>query len=110
MNWLSLVMWAVKHDIPLTPRGKATSGYGGVLPVKKGVVVDFHRMNRVIKVNPDDRTATVQAGVIWEKLDRELGKQGLTLRLYPSSYPGFHCRRMAGSWWCGNWFLRIGHV
>ena len=26
--------------------------------------------------------------MIWEKLDRELGKKGLTLRLYPTSYPG----------------------
>ena len=30
-----LVKWAMKNRVPLTPRGKATSGYGGVLPVKK---------------------------------------------------------------------------
>ena len=68
-------------------RGKALSGYGGVLPVKNGVVVDFYRMNRIRHIDPENMTATVQAGVVWEKLDKELNKQGLTLRLYPSSYP-----------------------
>jgi len=84
---LALVRWASERGVPLTPRGKASSGYGGVLPVKKGVVVDFYRMSRILGVDADALTATVQAGVIWEKLDRELEKHGLTLRLYPTSYP-----------------------
>jgi Fe-S oxidoreductase/FAD/FMN-containing dehydrogenase len=83
----AIVKWAQANKIPLTPRGKATSGYGGVLPLKKGLVVDFHRMNHIKKIDPAANTATVEAGVVWEKLDRELAKQGLTLRLYPSSYP-----------------------
>ncbi len=82
-----LARWAARHKIPLTPRGKGSSGYGGVLPVKGGIVVDFYRMNRTVRVDPDAQTATVQAGVVWEKLDRELKKHNLTLRLYPTSYP-----------------------
>lgn len=84
---VNLVRWAGKNRVPLTPRGKATSGYGGVLPVKQGIVVDFYRMKEVRRIDPETMTATVQAGVVWKKLDDELGKQGLTLRLYPSSYP-----------------------
>jgi len=84
---VSLVHWAQENNIPLTPRGKATSGYGGVLPLKQGVVVDFYRMNRIIRINREELAATVQAGVVWEKLDLALGREGLTLRLYPSSYP-----------------------
>ncbi len=84
---VELLRWAAQNRVPLTPRGKASSGYGGVLPVKNGVVVDFYRMNRITKIDPVAQTVTVQAGMIWEKLDRELAKQGLTLRLYPSSYP-----------------------
>ncbi len=84
---VELVKWAAENNIPLTPRGKATSGYGGVLPVKKGVVVDFYRMKRILDIDPKALTATVQAGVVWEKLDRELSKHDLTLRLYPTSYP-----------------------
>lgn len=84
---VELVRWAGQNHVPLTPRGKASSGYGGVLPVKNGVVVDFYRLNKIIKIDPKAQTATVQAGVIWEKLERELAKHGLTLRLYPTSYP-----------------------
>jgi FAD/FMN-containing dehydrogenase len=58
-----------------------------VLPIKQGVVVDFYRMNRIVRIDPNALTVTVQAGLVWEKLDRRLEQQGLTLRLYPSSYP-----------------------
>ena len=34
---VKLVRWSVAGGVPLTPRAKATSGYGGVLPVKKGL-------------------------------------------------------------------------
>jgi Fe-S oxidoreductase/FAD/FMN-containing dehydrogenase len=82
-----LVQWASENNLKLTPRGKATSGYGGVLPLKHGVVVDFHRMQRVVDINHGDETVIVQPGVVWEKLEAELAKVGLTLRLYPTSYP-----------------------
>ncbi|MFC2002067.1 FAD-binding and (Fe-S)-binding domain-containing protein [Chloroflexota bacterium] len=84
---VELVRWAAENNLPLTPRGKASSGYGGVLPVKGGVVVDFYRMKKILHIDPDKMTATVEAGVVWEKLDQELEKHGITLRLYPSSYP-----------------------
>jgi Fe-S oxidoreductase/FAD/FMN-containing dehydrogenase len=84
---IELVRWASKLRIPLTPRGKATSGYGGAIPVKQGIVVDFYRMKDVLDVDHDAQTVTVQGGVVWEKLDRELAKQGLTLLSYPTSYP-----------------------
>ncbi len=83
----ALVKWAAANKIPLTPRGKASSGYGGVLPVKKGIVVDFYRMKQIKEIDSKALTATVQAGVVFEKLDGALMKKGLTLRLYPSSYP-----------------------
>ncbi|MGO8990877.1 MAG: FAD-binding and (Fe-S)-binding domain-containing protein [bacterium] len=84
---VELVRWARENHISLTPRGKASSGYGGVLPVRQGVVVDFYRMNKIIRIDPEALTASVESGVVWEKLDQELERYGLTLRLYPSSYP-----------------------
>lgn len=84
---VELVNWAQKQKIPLTPRGKATSGYGGAVPVKKGIVVDFYRMKDVLALDNDKLTATVQPGISWEQLDRKLAAHGLTLRLYPTSYP-----------------------
>jgi Fe-S oxidoreductase/FAD/FMN-containing dehydrogenase len=82
-----LVGWANNNSIPITPRGKATSGYGGVLPVKGGVVVDFWRLKDVISIDEINLTATVEPGITWEKLDKALLKKGLTLCMYPSSYP-----------------------
>src|SRR5512136_1603072 len=84
---VTLMRWAAENRVPLTPRGKGSSGYGGAVPVRKGVVVDFRRMNRVLDINPSAQTVTVEAGIIWEKLDKELEKHALTPRLYPSSYP-----------------------
>jgi Fe-S oxidoreductase/FAD/FMN-containing dehydrogenase len=84
---VELVRWATARRVPLTPRGKGSSGYGGAIPVKKGLVVDFYRMRAVLSVDEDALTATVEPGITWEQLDRELAGRGLTLRLYPTSYP-----------------------
>jgi FAD/FMN-containing dehydrogenase len=93
------VRWANDERIALTPRGKASSGYGGVIPVKNGVVVDFYFMKDILRVDRDALTVTVQPGITWEQLDRELKKQGLTLRLYPTSYPSSSV---------GGWLARAG--
>ena len=82
-----LMTWANDRGVALTPRGKATSGYGGVIPVKNGVVVDFYFMKDVVSVDAAEGEVTVQPGISWEQLDRALAPHGLTLRLYPSSYP-----------------------
>lgn len=87
LELIELARWASAHHIPLTPRGKASSGYGGVLPIKKGVVVDFYHLRKVLHIDAAALTATVEPGITWEQLDKELKKQGLTLRLYPTSYP-----------------------
>ncbi len=84
---VALVKWASRHRIPLTPRGKASSGYGGAVPVRGGVVVDFYRLQAVKKIDASAQTATVEPGIVFERLDRELARQGLMLKLYPSSYP-----------------------
>jgi len=81
-----LVKWANNKKIPLTPRGKATSGYGGVLPIKKGIVVDFYRFKDIISIDKENNTVTVQSGIVWESLDKELKKHNLTLCSYPTSY------------------------
>ncbi len=94
-----LTKWASENKIALVPRGKATSGYGGVLPLKRSIIVDFFRMNKIININKQNNTVTVQPGIIWEKLDKELKKHGLALRLYPSSYPGSTV---------GGWFAQGG--
>ena len=84
---VELVKMARRDGVKLVPRAWATSGYGGVLPPKGAVVVDLSGLQRVLAVDPDALTVRVEAGAIWEQIDREIGMQGLSLRLYPSSYP-----------------------
>jgi FAD/FMN-containing dehydrogenase len=84
---LDLVHWAAKRRIPLVPRGKGSSGYGGIIPTKKGIVVDFYRMKDVFEVDVENETVTVQPGITWEQLDKKIKDHGLTVRLYPTSYP-----------------------
>ncbi|SJZ75054.1 FAD-binding and (Fe-S)-binding domain-containing protein [Selenihalanaerobacter shriftii] len=83
-----IVKLAQTKDIPLIPRGAGTSGYGGAIPTKKGIVVDFTRMQRIINVDNEGKTVTVEAGVLWQELEDYLYQHDLALRLYPTSAPG----------------------
>ncbi len=84
---VDLLRLASKTGLKVVPRGWATSGYGGVLPVPGAVVADMSGMSGVVAVDRKNMTATVQASTIWEEIERELGRDGLALRLYPSSTP-----------------------
>lgn len=84
---VKLMRWAQENRIPLTPRGKATSGYGGAVPTRAGLVIESNRMKEILDINIERQTVTVQAGVVWEKLEAELNRQGLTLNSYPTSSP-----------------------
>lgn len=84
---VQLVKLASKENMKLVPRGMSTSGFGGVLPEEGAIVVDISGMNRVIEVDKTNLQVTVEAGIIWEQLQRQLKKEGLDLILYPSSLP-----------------------
>jgi Fe-S oxidoreductase/FAD/FMN-containing dehydrogenase len=84
---IALVKWADENHVPLIPRGKATSGYGGVVPAKGGITVDMRRFRRILHIDPVGLTATVRPSVVWKELEYVLAKQDLALRLYPSSAP-----------------------
>ncbi|MBI4651140.1 FAD-binding oxidoreductase [Candidatus Desantisbacteria bacterium] len=81
---VSLIKFSHKHLIPLTPRGSGTSGYGGAIPVQGGIVVDFTRMNKVISIDENAETVTVEPGVIWKDLENIIELKGLDLRTFPS--------------------------
>lgn len=84
---VKLAVWAQKNRVPLVPRGKATSGYGGVVPTRGGLVVESNRMKEILEIDVQKRLVTVQAGVVWNKLETALNEKGLTLNAYPTSAP-----------------------
>jgi Fe-S oxidoreductase/FAD/FMN-containing dehydrogenase len=91
---VELARWAAKKKIPLVPRGKGSSGYGGIIPTRKGIVADFYRMKDVLSIDVEKETVTIQPGITWEQLDKKLKPKGLVIRLYPTSYPS----SSAGGW------------
>ena len=67
-----LVRLAVKHRVPLVPRGSGTGLSGGAVPVPGCVVVDLSAMNHVPEVRPEDQQALVEPGVIYDELNAQL--------------------------------------
>jgi len=80
-----LITLAYRYRVPLIPRGGATAGYGGAVPVQGGIVIDFSRMNKITAIDGQEMTVTVGPGVRWNTLEQELRKNNLALRLYPGS-------------------------
>jgi Fe-S oxidoreductase/FAD/FMN-containing dehydrogenase len=85
---VKLVRYATANAIPLVPRGKASSGYGGAVPAQGGLVLDLTRLKGIVWADSDDVTVTVRAGTVWNDLEEALAAYGLALRLYPTSAPG----------------------
>ena len=70
---------------PMVPFGAGTSLEGHVNAIAGGVSIDLTRMNRVLRISPDDLDATVEAGVTRQQLDRQLRATGLTFFLDPGA-------------------------
>ncbi|TFG33622.1 NADH-quinone oxidoreductase subunit B [Candidatus Thorarchaeota archaeon] len=81
----SLYRFANAEKIPLVPRGAGTSGYGGAIPRKGGIVVDMRRMDNILSIDEENLTVVVEPGICWSNLQLELNRLGLDLRCYPSS-------------------------
>jgi|Deesub1362B_J571_1020462.scaffolds.fasta_scaffold00034_33 FAD/FMN-containing dehydrogenase len=73
-----------EYSKPIVPRGSATSGYGGVVPLKGGIVVDFSRMNH-FEIDEETKTVKSEPGAIWWDIQKEARKKNLSLRIYPTS-------------------------
>ncbi|MDE3134305.1 MAG: FAD-binding protein [Acidobacteriota bacterium] len=71
--------------IPFVARGSGTSLSGGSVPVAGGIVIALNRMNRVLSVDPETRTAVVQPGVINLHVSAAAAKHGLQYAPDPSS-------------------------
>ncbi|MBI2855811.1 MAG: FAD-binding oxidoreductase [Chloroflexi bacterium] len=82
-----IVRLATEHRVPLVPFGGGTGVMGAITPLRGGIAVDLKRMNRVIAISPEDRAATVQAGIVLADLDSALHQKGLMLGHDPYSVP-----------------------
>ena len=80
-----VVALAAEHAVPVIPFGVGSSLEGHLLAVQGGVSIDLGRMARVVSVQPEDLTVTVQAGVTREQLNREIRDTGLFFPIDPGA-------------------------
>jgi len=84
---VALVAACKHHRVPLTARGRGTNTTGATVPLAGGVVASFERMNRIVQIEPGDRLAIVEPGVLNADLQDALAQHGLFWPPDPSSAP-----------------------
>lgn len=83
---VSTVMKALhRYRVPLVTRGSGTNLCGGTVPVQGGVVLVTHRMNRLIEIDLENLTATVQPGLNTKLFSTQVESLGLFYPPDPSS-------------------------
>lgn len=73
----AILKYANSNDIPVTGWGSGSSLEGNPIPVQKGIVLDFSRMNRILEIREEDFQADVEPGVVYQDLNNKLRHTGL---------------------------------
>ena len=73
------------HDIPVVARGAGTSVVGGALPQADAIVLCVSKMIKIIDIDYDNRTATVEAGITNLAISDAVSKDGFFYAPDPSS-------------------------
>jgi glycolate oxidase len=82
----AVLAYANKHSIPVTARGAGVGYVGGCVPLRGGILMSLHRMNRIREINGDDFVAVVEPYVITGVFQSEVERKGLFYPPDPQSY------------------------
>jgi glycolate oxidase len=74
-----------ENDVPVVARGSGTGLSGGALPHAQGILLSLTRFNRIIEIDPQNRTARVQPGVTNLAISKAAAVYGLYYAPDPSS-------------------------
>ncbi|MFF4213830.1 FAD-binding and (Fe-S)-binding domain-containing protein [Streptomyces sp. NPDC001796] len=89
------------HGVPVVARGGGTSIGGQATGT--GVVLDFTRhMNRIVSLDPEERTAVVQPGLVLDRLQEAAAPHGLRFGPDPSTHARCTLGGMIGNNACGS--------
>ncbi|MBK9340916.1 MAG: FAD-binding protein [Rhodoferax sp.] len=94
------VQMAAKHQTPVIPFGTGSSLEGHLLAVQGGISIDVSRMNKVLSINAEDLTITVQAGVTRKAVNEAIKNEGLFFPIDPgadASIGGMVATRASGT-------------
>ena len=94
------VQLAAQYHAPVIPFGVGSSLEGHLLAVQGGISLDVSRMNKVLSINADDLTVTLQPGVTRKQLNEEVKSAGLFFPIDPgadASLGGMCATRASGT-------------
>lgn len=103
-----------RAQVPFTPRGAGTGLSGGALALNSGVVIEFARMRKILRIDAENRLAIVQPGVVNLHVSRAVLPYGLYYVPDPSSQPtctiGGNIAESAGGIHCLKYGTTTDHV
>lgn len=82
-----IVKIANKYRIPVIPSAGLTGMGGGMVPHYGGIIIDTTALNKIIELDVENRTVTVQTGITIKRLNDELEPHGLWFPHDPESKP-----------------------
>ncbi len=71
-----LVKLCRSYQIPLISRGAGTGTTGATVPIQGGIILSFEHMNRIIKIDPDNRLIIAEPGVTNLAIQEAAAKHG----------------------------------
>jgi FAD/FMN-containing dehydrogenase len=100
---------AREEGVPVLPRGAGTSQCGQT--VARALVVDCSKyLDKVLAVDVEGRRARVEPGVVLDRLNKELRKDGLFFPVDPSTASRATLGGMTANNSCGSRSLRYGNM
>ena len=79
------VQLASQYSVPVIPFGVGSSLEGHLLAIQGGISIDLGRMDKVLAINSEDLTVTVQAGVTRKQLNEAVKSTGLFFPIDPGA-------------------------
>jgi glycolate oxidase len=81
----AILAFCSEHKIPVVARGAGTGLSGGALPLENGILMSLAKFNRIVNIDTENRTATVQPGVRNLAISEAASRYGLYYAPDPSS-------------------------
>jgi len=111
---VAAVRWCHRNGVPFVARGSGTSLSGGALPVAGGIVITLNRLNRILRLDPAERIAVVEPGVVNLAVTLAAQPHGLHYAPDPSSQSvctiGGNVAFNAGGAHCLKYGMTSNHV
>lgn len=88
-----IMKYAYENNIPVTARGSGTGLVGACVPLRGGIIIDLSDMNKIIELDEENLTLTVEPGVLLMEISKFVQENDL---FYPPD-PGEKTATIGGN-------------